>query len=122
MYFRDVFSRCQRYDASTACNLIVVARRPLPMTEKVENVSEAELDALEEQVPQQAVKATHHAYLQALKISPCGVVCVEDGKLVRTLANGTKATVGLAKPRRKVNLGHPVAVRKANQAPTDEGA
>ena len=77
-----------------------------------DETSDAEIETLERLIPSQARKATHEAFIHALIASPKGVLCIEAGYLVRRLPDGTRIIQSKAKPRRKVNVGQVVDVRK----------
>ncbi|MGX1022746.1 hypothetical protein AB7M33_005422 [Pseudomonas sp. Y3 TE3536] len=92
------------------------------MLEKVKNSAESDLDALEQQVPRLASEATHSAYQRALTLSPQGVLRIDNGDLVREAPDGMKTVICKAKPRRRVNVGEVVIVRKINEKSADDGA
>ncbi|WWG67884.1 hypothetical protein VRB21_09680 [Pseudomonas poae] len=56
-------------------------------------VSDREIDALELLVPAQARKATLSAYFRALSVSQRGVLCMDEGSLVRVSQDGSKTLV-----------------------------
>lgn len=114
----DAFLPCQRYDAPYAHNLFQVVWRYLPMAAKAKQATETELDALEQLIPDFAAEATHSAYLRALQVSRHGVLRTDDGHLVRVAADGSRTVVAKAKPRRKVNIGEKISVRKVSENPT----
>ncbi|HKS13232.1 MAG TPA: hypothetical protein VJS90_09355 [Pseudomonas sp.] len=89
------------------------------MIVKPDAVSDLELDALESQIPVQALIATHIAHCRALAVSPQGVLCVDAGNLVRVFQDGTRQFVGKAKPRRKVKVGELITVRRFERAQED---
>lgn len=85
---------------------------------KAKQATETELDALEQLIPDCAAEATHSAYLRALQVSRHGVLRTDDGHLVRVAADGSRTVVAKAKPRRKVNIGEKISVRKVSENPT----
>jgi len=87
------------------------------MAAKAKQANETELDALEQLIPECATEATHSAYLRALQSSRHGVLRTDDGHLVRVAADGSKTVVAKAKPRRKVNVGEKISVRKVGENP-----
>lgn len=92
------------------------------MTAKARKVSEPELDALEQTVPEHAREATLSAYQRALQMSQQGVLTTDDGELVRVNADGARTVLAKAGPRRRVKLGEVVTVRKVDDSSADERA
>ncbi|AXQ48733.1 hypothetical protein N8H41_18115 [Pseudomonas vlassakiae] len=88
------------------------------MAAKAKHATETELDALEQLIPDCATEATHSAYLRALQVSRHGVLRTDDGHLVRVAADGSRTVVAKAKPRRRVNIGEKISVRKVSENPT----
>ncbi|MDH0649799.1 hypothetical protein N5D48_20295 [Pseudomonas sp. GD03858] len=84
------------------------------MAAKAKKVSERDLDALEQQIPLHASEATHSAYLRALQANQGGVLCVDEGELVRVGADGARTVLGKAGPRRKVRVGEVISVRRVD--------
>jgi hypothetical protein len=80
-----------------------------------DEISEIEMNALEALIPAQARKATHDAFQRALQERPTGVLCIDEGYLVRRLHDGTKIIKARAKPRRKVVIDQVVTVRKVSR-------
>ncbi|AGE25399.1 MULTISPECIES: hypothetical protein [Pseudomonas] len=78
-------------------------------------VSDREIDALELLVPAQARKATLSAYFRALSVSQRGVLCMDEGSLVRVSQDGSKTLVAQGKPRRKVKTGEVITVRRVEE-------
>jgi uncharacterized protein with gpF-like domain len=87
------------------------------MAAKDKLATETELDTLEQLIPDCATEATHSAYLRALQVSRQGVLRTDDGHLVRVAADGSKTVVAKAKPRRRVNIGEKISVRKVSENP-----
>ncbi|QVM89590.1 hypothetical protein JYG34_16345 [Pseudomonas entomophila] len=92
------------------------------MVAKARKLSEQALDALERQVPRHASEATHSAYLRALQANQQGVLCIDEGELVRVAADGARTVLDKARPRRKVKVGEVITVRKVDDGTTDERA
>ncbi|MFJ3076994.1 MULTISPECIES: hypothetical protein [Pseudomonas] len=122
MLLSNVILPLQRYDALNVCNLLQHARRSIIVAKKADTPSEAQTDALEQQVPRWASDATYCAHVRALQIREQGVLCTDDGNLVRVSSDGEKTVVAKAKARRKVKLGEVITVRKAKESSTGEGA
>ncbi|CAH0142699.1 hypothetical protein SRABI70_00327 [Pseudomonas sp. Bi70] len=59
-----------------------------------------------------AMVATYTAYTRALESSSKGVLRIDNADLVRVSRDGSIAVVGKAKPRRKVNVGQVITVRR----------
>jgi hypothetical protein len=85
------------------------------MTAKTKQLSDKEIDDLERQVPDLAQMATKNAYARALAVSD-SVLSVDSGDLVRISQDGSKTFVAKAKPRRKVNPGEMIKVRRAEES------
>lgn len=112
----DVFVPHQRYDGPHVRNHSQVARRPFAMPAKAKKLTEQQLDVLERQVPLHASEATRQAYLRALQGSGEGVLHTDGGELVRIDAQGARQVVAKARPRRKVDVGQTISVRKVQGA------
>jgi len=92
------------------------------MAKQLENSVESDMDALEQDVPRLASEATYSPYLRALQVSEQGVLRTDDGNLVRVSPDGVKTIVARAKPRRRVQVGEVISVRKVKERSAAGGA
>jgi hypothetical protein len=80
--------------------------------------TDAELDALERQIPDVARTATLTAHTRAV-MTNSGVLSVHGGNLVRVYADGSERFIAEAKPRRRVTIGEVVQVRRLGTETAD---
>lgn len=83
--------------------------------------TDAELDALELQIPDVAKTATMTAHTRAVMVSS-SVLTVHAGNLVRVFADGSERFIAEAKPRRRVTIGEVVQVRRLDSETADRSA
>lgn len=76
-----------------------------------DELSEEAIDALEASIPALAAVATRAAAARAL-LSGLTVLKVEDGHIIACTADGTTRVVGKVPPRRRVETGKVITVRR----------